>query len=188
MTKKSREMDIELLRSLIRYEPETGELFWLPRPVEMFPCKCAHHRWTKRFVGKKAFSAKMANGYLLGRIFGKGFLAHRVVWALVHGEWPKGHIDHIDGNPKNNCINNLRDVPEHLNHRNNARKRDTKAPCNGVQYMPRRKKWRARIHYDGLTRHVGVFETLEEAIAARKDAEAANGFHPNHGRANRRAA
>ena len=182
----TRHMDIELLRTLLRYDAETGDLFWLPRPVEMFPCKCAHHRWTKRFVGKKAFIAKMPNGYRFGRVFGKGFLSHRVIWALVHGEWPKGHIDHIDGDRANNRISNLRDVPEHLNHRNNARKRGTKAPYNGVSQDKRTSKWVARIHYDGLSRHIGVFETLDEAITARKAAEAANGFHPNHGRENRR--
>lgn len=186
--RKPREIDVELLRKLLRYDPETGELFWLPRPVEMFPCKCAHHRWNKRFAGKRAFGAKMVNGHLKGSFLGHQILAHRTIWAIVHGEWPKGQIDHIDGNPANNRLENLRDVPEYLNHRNVARKLGAKAPYNGVEYSPRHKKWRARIHYDGLTRHIGLFPTLEEAIAARKAAEAANGFHPNHGRANRRAA
>jgi len=159
-------------------------VYWLARPVEMFPCKCAHNRWNKRFSGKQAFNIKTANGYLKSSFLGKQVLAHRAVWALVNGKWPEYHIDHVDGDRTNNRIENLRDVPEFLNHRNNARKKNTSAPYNGVTKDKRTDKWIARIHYDGLTRHIGVFDNLQDAITARKIAETANGFHPNHGRAN----
>lgn len=176
------------LRKLLRYEPDTGFLFWLPRPASMFPCKCAQHRWNLRHAGKQAFNIKTENGYLKSSILGRQVLAHRAVWAFVNGEWPKHQIDHMDGDRTNNRIENLRDVPEYINHRNNARKRGTTAPYNGVSQDKRTNRWIARIHYDGLSRHVGVYDTLEEAIQARRAAEAANGFHPNHGRTAERAA
>jgi|688.fasta_scaffold311317_2 hypothetical protein len=170
------------LRKLLRYEPETGFLYWLPRPVSMFTCKCSQHRWNMRFAGQQALTAKMEAGYLKGTILNRQILAHRAVWAFVNGEWPQHQIDHIDGNRENNRIENLRDVPEVLNHRNIARKRKTTAPYNGVTQDKRTGRWVARIHYDGLSRHVGVFDTLYEAIRARRVAEAENGFHANHGR------
>jgi len=171
------------LRKLLRYEPETGLLYWLPRPVSMFPCKCAQHRWNVRFSGQRALTAKMANGYLKGTILSRQVLTHRAVWAFINGEWPHHQIDHIDGDRGNNRIENLRDIPEALNHRNIARKAKTTAPYNGVTQDKRTGRWVARIHYDGLSRHVGVFDTLDEAIRARRIAEAENGFHANHGRA-----
>jgi hypothetical protein len=170
------------LRKLLTYDYETGLLYWLPRPVSMFSCKCVQHRWNLSFANKPAFTAKANNGYLKGSVLNRQMLAHRVIWALVHGEWPKDQIDHIDGDRSNNRIENLRDVPEFINRRNTARKQFTTAPYNGVTKDKRTGKWVARIHYDGLTRHVGVFEDLEEAISARKKAESENGFHENHGR------
>jgi len=176
------------LRKLLRYEPETGFLYWLARPESMFPCKCAQHRWNVRFAGKQAFAVKMENGYAKSSILGRQVLAHRAVWAFANGEWPKYQIDHIDGDRMNNRIENLRDVPEVINRRNACRNQKTTAPYNGVTQNKRTGNWVARIHYDGLSHHVGVFATLDEAVTARKTAEAENGFHPNHGRAFKRAA
>jgi hypothetical protein len=173
------------LRKLLRYEPETGFLYWLARPASMFSCKCSQHRWNLRYAEQRALTAKMQNGYLKGTILNSQILAHRATWALVYGEWPQHQIDHIDGNKENNRIENLRDVPEALNHRNIARKRKTTAPYNGVTQDKRTGRWVARIQYGGLSRHVGVFDTVDEAIHARRVAEAENGFHVNHGRASR---
>lgn len=184
----SKRIETSELKKYLRYDVDTGLLYWLPRSVDMFPCKCAHHRWNKRFAGKVAFTAKMQNGYIKGRMLGSQFLAHRVVWALVHGEWPKHEIDHIDGNPENNRIENLRDVPAHINRRNTSRRLKSKNPHQGINWVPRLKKWRVVINFDGVTHYLGVFDDMNEAIAVRKAAERENGFHENHGRANRRAA
>jgi len=71
----------EMLRKLLRYDPETGKLFWRERPVEMFAdtgrggSKGSAARWNGRFSGKEAFTAISGSGYLTGGIFSKIFQA-----------------------------------------------------------------------------------------------------------------
>lgn len=66
----------------------------------------------------------------------KGYQAHRVIWALVYGICPADKlVDHIDGNPLNNKIENLRLVNPDTNQKN--RKPETEYPT-GVQ---NRKDW-----------------------------------------------
>lgn len=110
------DISIELLRQLLRYEPETGKLYWLSRDVSLFhesatrtaagTCKW----WNGRFAGKEAFTATGVHGCRAGRIFGQAHYAHRVAWALHHGGWPTDEIDHQDGDRANNRISNLREV------------------------------------------------------------------------------
>lgn len=174
------------LRSLLRYEPETGKLYWLPRlPSDFedgkYSAETICKRWNKRYAGQEAFTARHALGYHVGTIHSKQYLAHRVIWALVHGEWPPHEIDHIDGDPSNNKLVNLRSVTHGENHRNQKR------PCrNSTGYMGvshwLNGSYVARIGVDYKLLHLGYFKTAEEAYAARKAAEQEHGFHPNHGR------
>ena len=60
----------------------------------------------------------MQNGYRKLKFRGKQYLVHRIAWLLQHGSWPVGDIDHIDGNPSNNKLENLRDVPHSVNLQN----------------------------------------------------------------------
>lgn len=178
----------EHLHELLRYEAETGKLFWKSRPVEMFVCKCAQHRWNMRYAGKEALNALMKNGYYKGSIFGVQMLAHRVIWALCKNVWPSYEIDHIDGNSLNNRIENLRDVTPEINRRNTARQCKTKAPYPGIIHNVKRGRFYSRITASNVTYHLGSFDNLDDAIAARKKAERELNFHVNHGRKRVRAA
>jgi len=89
------------MQERFHYDPETGDL--------------THKKG--RFKGKVAGSVLEQNGGYRYLCLGKGgkqhsLLAHRVIWLLVHGEVPPEgmEIDHIDGNPENNRIDNLRVV------------------------------------------------------------------------------
>lgn len=97
---------IDLLRQLLRYEPETGNLFWKERPVEMFEPKGRGaqgnaNTWNSRHAGKQAFITKH-EGYLRGAVFAINIIAHRVAWAMHYGEWPSDCIDHVNGDGTNN--------------------------------------------------------------------------------------
>lgn len=185
--------DPNLLRQLIDYEPLTGSMVWRARLVEMFtgeygraggarPASWVCNRWNANFAGKPALATIMKDGYLAGNIFRRQYKAHRIAWAVYYGEAPKGFIDHIDGNPANNAIDNLRLV----NHAGNMR--NTKKPCTnksgavGVWFDKGLGKWTAYIGSGGRKRHIGVYEEKSDAITARKEVEKQLGFHENHGR------
>ena len=108
----------ELLRKLLRYEPETGKLFWRKRPPDMFPRESRGLSWNTRYAGAEAFKDKHERGYKRGSIFGKTFRAHRAIWAMVHGHWPPEDVDHINGDTSDNRLENLRAVSRQENLKN----------------------------------------------------------------------
>lgn len=174
-------LDPALLRQLLRYEPDTGRLFWHRRPVDMFPDARAWKIWNTRYAGKEAFTAH-SSGYRNGRIFDKGHRAHRVIWAIVHGESPAMEIDHIDGDRTNNRIDNLRHINGAENQRNKGINKNNTSGVLGVCRDTSRNKWLARIWANGREVTLGRFDELEEAVSARKVAIEKYGYHPNHGR------
>ncbi|MCZ7856007.1 HNH endonuclease [Agrobacterium salinitolerans] len=167
----------EALRQLLRYEPETGRLFWLERPVR----RPNDVTWNKKFSGKQAFTSKSKDGYHKGGINDVRVYAHRVIWKMETGCEPE-FIDHENGDRSDNRWANLRSVRKTENSRN-ARKSSRNS--SGVIGVHKHKtKWVAEIN-DGIGQRVylGIFNTIEEAAGARKVAEKQFGYHENHGRA-----
>lgn len=165
----------EYLRKALRYEPETGKLFWRERddvPKEV----------NTRWAGKEAFTCVMGAGYKKGRINKTPFYAHRVIMAMVNGEWPPEEVDHISGDKTDNRLSNLRLVTKAENQRNKRRRSDNTSGHIGVYWAKREGKWCARITAGGRKKNLGLFSRKADAIAARKAAEAEHGFHENHGR------
>jgi hypothetical protein len=76
----------------------------------------------------------------------------------------------------------LRDVSNQENQRNKSRQSRNTSGVTGVHWHKRDKKWIARIKVDKKDLYIGMFDTFEEAVAARKEAEIKYGFHENHGR------
>jgi len=153
-------LTVERLREALRYDPMTGLFTWPQRrrtgllnSHSEFP---AGHRKT----GKDG-------GYIVIRINFQLYRAHRLAWFYVHGEWPNGEIDHINGDPTDNRIANLR-VATSSNQRMNSRRRtDNTSGVKGVCYDRRREKWIAEIMIDGKKHHLGQFPTLLEAKGVR---------------------
>lgn len=135
-------------------------------------------------AGKPALAYQdLRHGYLTGSLFNRHISAHRVVFALTHGAWPAGEVDHINGNRTDNRPANLRDVPHRENLKNAKRAINNTSGTTGVTFDSTHGKWVARIAATGnRNRHVGCFVSKSEAVAARKAAEALHGYHPNHGR------
>jgi len=162
-----------LLRQYVEYDPVTGSLKWKPRGKKRFDTKLA---------GRPAF-AQLSGGYLVGRIGGVNLKAHRVAWAIHYGQWPDGPLDHINGDGCYNAIDNLRSVTEGENARNRGRTENNTSgePC--VSWYARDGKWQVKVTANRQQKHVGFFDDLGNAVAARNQAWKENGFHPNHGRA-----
>jgi hypothetical protein len=173
---------IEGLAALIRCDADAGLLFWRERPREMFPTGRAHSIWNARYAGKQAFTAKDRDGYFQGSFLGQRLRTHRVVWALTHGEWPDV-VDHIDGDRANNRISNLRNVSKAENARNMGMRDGSTSGRIGVCWIASRQRWQASVMRDGRVVNLGRFRELQDAVAARQQAERDIGFHPNHGRA-----
>lgn len=164
----------DLLRRLLRYEPETGRLFWLLRTADMFvatKARTAAHecaRWNARYAGREAFTTVNSKGYLKGEIFDRAYLAHRVIWCLVRGVWPSAMLDHRDTVRTNNRFQNLREATRDQNARNRRSQGGT-SQFLGVHRHGR--KWQAAIRSHGSKTYLGSFNS-EEAAARAYDAAA----------------
>ena len=175
-------VDVCKLLDIFDYSPETGKLFWKKRSEDVDPRSQQRKLFNARFAGKEAFTAKNADGYFSGKLLGASMRAHVVIWAYCHGEWPNGEIDHIDGNRGNNRIENLRCVDKSTNQRNASLRVDNTSGQVGVYFNKASGRWRARINHNGRRVFLGSFVSFEDAVTARKDAEAELGYHENHGR------
>lgn len=176
---KTETIDIETLRQLIWGDPETGKLYWHFRSASYFTSDIQYKIWNKRFAHREAFTANSGQGYRQGAVLGVMLKAHRVCWALHYGEWPNNQIDHINHDRSDNRIANLRTVTISENCRNRS------LPCNNnsghVGVSRNGIKWKARLKMNGVDHYLGLFNTIEDAVAARNKANSANGFHRNHG-------
>lgn len=186
----------ETLHKLLRYDPESGRLTWRWRTAEVYPERFAKgirrmESWNSHYAGLEALrGVSRPGGYLTGTIFGIRVRAHRVIWAMVNGFWPMVEVDHIDGDKMNNRISNLRLAGKTENMRNMPIPKTNTSGILGVGKnftSSGRLRWTATIRENGRAKHLGYFDTAEQAKAARKDAERRLGFHPNHGRAAERS-
>lgn len=140
------------LRSVLCYCPDTGRFTW----------RVAHCRGAR--VGKEA-GAVSSNGYLQIHIDSHPYLAHRLAWFYMHGQWPKsGYIDHINGDKLDTRFSNLREATNGQNMQNQVRPhRNNQSGYLGV--VPSRDRYAAQIRKNNKTYHLGVFDTPEEAHA-----------------------
>ena len=113
------------------------------------------------------------NGYATIQIDGERHSLHRLAWFYVHKQWPKHHIDHIDGNPANNAIANLRDVSSSGNMQNRKTSCKNTSGHTGVVENKQNGRWYAKIS-------LGSFESREDAIRAYQMAKITIHGLPKH--------
>ena len=183
------EIDINILKQLLDYDPDTGIITWKERPLSFFKEEKYRKSWNTRWAGKEAGNVTKAGPTIyknkIIQILSHNYKTHRVVWALHFGEWPDGYIDHINGDALDNRICNLRVTNMFNNTRNSPRRCDNTSGYTGVTFCKELKRWRADINTaDGKTKYLGRYKDIEDAVAARKKAEIKYGYHENHGRDN----
>jgi hypothetical protein len=109
-------------------------------------------------------------GYMVIKLGNKPFLAHRLAWVWMHGEWPNEHyIDHINLNKLDNRICNLRKAT-HGQNVANSRPRSASGQKGAYPVPGVKNKWQAQINIDGKTTTVGFYDSLEEAALAYRAA------------------
>jgi hypothetical protein len=153
--------DRDDMLKFLRYDSATGGLFW------------TQNSGKARKDGRAGTVQK--NGYLQVTFAGYRVGAHRVVWRIHAGAWPTKDIDHLNGDRQDNRIENLREVDRTTNMQNlRGPTRNNSTGFLGV--IPKRNRFVAQIRVDGKRKHLGVFDTPEEAhtayINAKRDLHA----------------
>lgn len=151
----------ELLRTLVRYDPETGEF---TRIAHVFS-----------ETGRRSGQSKLGPmtrkpntvGYIIFSVNRINVLAHRLAWLYMTGEWPDGVIDHINGNRADNRWGNLRLSDATLNQQNQRKaKEGSIVDLLGVTVDKASGKYIAQITHNYRHIHIGRFDTASEAYAA----------------------
>ena len=147
----------QLIEDSLTYDPDTGLFKWL------HTSGAKKRGWFQGWQNSRGYHYIMVNG--------KKLLTHRLAWYLMKGKMPEDVIDHIDRNPSNNKLENLRAVTQRENTLNSARVDNGKS----VEQFPNG-RWRSYYTYRGKKEHLGVFDTEEEAIEKSKHAKLNNRY------------
>jgi hypothetical protein len=155
------------------FEYKDGELFWKVRDVSDFANSHDANQWNSKHAGTRA-GCYGKKPYVYTAIKHKNVAIHRIIFLMQHGYLPK-MIDHIDCNPRNNKIENLRAATSAENQRNQKLPRHNTSGFKGVVWSIACQKWIAKVKVNGKTKHLGVFEDIEFADLVAQ--EARNKFH-----------
>jgi len=142
----------EFLREHLEYRD--GHLWWI-KPT------------ARRVKTGQQFGTNHNRGYRQGRLKGKPFLEHRLIWFYHYGVWPN-ELDHKDTNKKNNDIDNLREI-EHQQNMLNQGSRGGTSKHRGIFWSKDHNKWRVKFCVNGKYHHIGMFENEEDALIASND-------------------
>lgn len=152
----------ERLREVLSYDPDIGIFKWLIRPNHRpFP------------PGHIAGTLSCRDGYLRIGIDNKIYLAHRLAWLYMTGKWPTHLLDHRDGYKSNNAFSNLREATKSQNGQN-QRKANSQSSSGLIGACRYGDRWVSGIKTNGKRKHIGVYDTAQEAheayIAAKRKA------------------
>lgn len=136
--------------SVLRYCANTGNFYRL--------------RATSKNKAGAVAQYHKGNGYYRLQVNGRQYYAHRLAWFMVYGTWPR-IIDHINGNPSDNRISNLRDCSTQANCLNKRVRKDSESGIKGVRLCSHG-KWKAQIAVNRKNYYLGYFDTAEEARQA----------------------
>jgi hypothetical protein len=135
------------------------------------------YKTSKYSVGDVVGHARPGDGYIRIKFAQKVYFVHRLIWEMHNGAIPENHeIDHINGETGDNRIENLRLVTRKENAKNLSLASRNRTGVSGVAFM--NNHYRVTIGGE----YLGFYETFEEAVHIRREAEKRLGYHENHGR------
>lgn len=159
----------EYLKSILHYNPETG-IF-----IRLFAKK-------RTDLLNKEAGCIQNHGYRAILINGRSYLSHRLAWLYMKGEWPQAELDHINHNRTDNRWNNLRQITQQHNKKNQTMNGNNKSGITGVSWYKQTNKWRAQIRHNGKKINLGYFNSIDDAAKARQTANVKYDYYINHGK------
>ncbi len=157
----------------------SGRLFWKKRPVYHFYDELTQRKWNTRHSGKEAGTSHEYGKKIWGKrnrvvfVFnGKtvGIFRYNIIWALYNNEWPEIELDHENRDQLDDKIENLRHVTSSQNRMNSDKSSQNTSGYVGVNLL-RNGKWQAKIKIKRNLISLGCYETFNEAVEAKKEAE-----------------
>ena len=145
------------LHELLYYDPEAGYFMWMKR--------------RGRAGGKTEAGSKHSGGYMSIMVDGVNYLAHRLAWMYMTGDWPEFEIDHEDRIKTHNRWRNLRPATHKQNMENSTVRKSSKSGVKGVHFIAQSGRWQAYLTHNYKRYHGGRHPTLKLAIAARTQLE-----------------
>ena len=165
------ELRYEEVARLFTYDRETGVLYWRIKN---------HNSIRRNYVAGSSKGTR--DGYRLVHVKGKIYKEHRIIMMLCFGHIPENaEIDHINHVRNDNRLVNLRFATQGENLKNQSVSSKSTTGVTGVYFSKSRNKFIAQIKVNRQVHYLGCYDTLEEAAAARLEAEKLYGFHENHG-------
>jgi hypothetical protein len=165
--KQKRSLPVKVLREFFAYNRRTGELRYREnRARKWFKSDRLWKSWNAQFGGKIATRANGPSGYCSVSVNQRCYLAHRVIWAMMTGKWPKHEIDHINHDRPNNRWCNLREANRGQNARNISRPKNNKSGVMGVHWWKTGRLWQVYARRDGH-RVVKYAKTFKNAVVLR---------------------
>jgi hypothetical protein len=151
----------------ISYDAQSGQFTWI---------KCGK----PEFNGCPAGSVHN-EGYIVIKLLGRVYRAHRLAWLMCHGTFPNGEIDHINGIRSDNRISNLRLASASENKYNKSATVESATGIKGVCWSKKYQKWEVRIGFEKQRRFLGHFDSQHDAAQAY--AAAAKKYHGDYAKA-----
>jgi hypothetical protein len=140
------------VRELLDYDPNTGRFTWRAGPKSGTTAGSIGGRYVQIMIGKK------------------NYLAHRLAWLYARGSPPSDEIDHVNGNPRDNRIDNLRLASKSQNAQNQRRSTKNSSGFKGVSWSKQKQRWRAVIKVGSRSVHLGYFRDVAAAAEAYRAA------------------
>ena len=155
--KRKDDLTREFVMSRLFYDVITGILYWKYD-------RNAPDNWNTRWESKIAGTYETK--YVSVSLNGSRYLAQRLIWLVVTGEWPSTDVDHVNGDKRDNRFNNLRLATRSQNNGNSGIKKSNASGVKGVHWGAKHDKWRASISEHGKIINLGRYDCIAAASFA----------------------